>query len=298
MCTHQFDKIAYNFGHSHKTVMNRSNNIFQSINVIENDEESLKMRCSSTQQEDLQNDIHTSRCGNFVRETNRDCTLDSDMLQKQREIRSFEKVLHSDPLFLSKLNASVQNKFPSIFDFMATLQSQPGFDRTEFIEELAHTSNTLYTPRGVKITNTDQIARFVKMENSARATQHEILYRSASKAMFASLTESLTSLDGLIRAPLCATAFIKDCSFEINLKEDKPHVVAECFVNISVPGGACGRLDMTGEIEISRIDVAGVIAEVYFCPGEEVLNVEILHLSPSKKMSDQQVLAFAKSATQ
>jgi hypothetical protein len=278
--------------------MNRSNNNFQSNNEIKNDGESLKMRCSATQQKDLQNDIDTSRCGNFVRETNRDCTLDSDMLQKQSEIRSFEKVLHSDPLFLSELNASVQNKFPSIFEFMATLQSQPGFDRTEFIEELAYTSNTLYTPRGVKITNTDQIVRFVKMENSAQATQHNFFYKAASKAIFASLTESLTSLDGLIRPQLCATASIKDCSFEINLKKDKPHVVAECFVNISVPGGACGRLDMTGELDISRIDVAGVIVEVYFCPREEVLSVEILHLSPSEKMSDQQVLAFAKSATQ
>lgn len=236
-----------------------------------------------------------------VKTTSQNCIPYDDLriLRKEQELRSFQHVLHSDPQFMSELNRSVRKRFPSVFEFMATLQSQPVVNKAELIEEMALSNNTLYTPRGVTITKTDQIGRYITLENSERAKQHNLLYQAANKNMLSLLIDSLTADTGLIRPQLSATAAVKDCSWEINLKKDKqPYVVAECFLNISVPGGLCGRLNLLGEIENSRIDVVGVIAEVYFCPGDEALNVQILHLSPSEKMSDHQVLSFANAVVQ
>ena len=73
------------------------------------------------------------------------------------------------------------------------------------------------------------------------------------------------------------------CSLDISLKSGTPHLVAECFLNVNIP---CSRRN--GKLASRWTAVVGVIAEVFFCPWDETLSVELLHLSPAKEFSERQ----------
>eukprot|EP00980_Cylindrotheca_fusiformis_P011020 scaffold2533_cov137-Cylindrotheca_fusiformis.AAC.8 len=269
------------------------------MNTVE--DESTKLRYSRMGPEDLlqmSSSFDKLQCEQSKRKSSQPKILSQDssgIQKKQNELKRFQNDVHSDPSFLAKLNAKVRNRFPSAHAFMHSLsspsQQQNQYSKAEFLDDLAHSSNTilLLTPRGVKINTTEQIVRYLKLETGDRAQRHEMLYRAASTKMLPLLMESLTSSDGLIRPQLSAVGTIKECSWEINLNENKaPYIVAECFLNISVPAGSTSKSN-------HRIEMVGALAEIFFCPGENVLTVEILHLSPGDPVSDDQLHAFAEA---
>lgn len=216
--------------------------------------------------------------------------LDEEKLEQiQAELRDFQAAMHLSPsAFLAEMNSLIRESLPSFYEFIAILQQQPSFDQTAFLEELGKSKTTLYTPRGVKITETKQVARYFTVESAGRRKPHEMIYKAASSKIFkqTSVIESLTSSNGLIRPNLHAKASLKDCSFEIRLTKGLPELVSECFLNVTIP--------CNSRKSASRWIVVGVIAEVFFCPGDETLSVELLHLSPAKEFSERQMRAVAR----
>ncbi|KAL3939927.1 MAG: hypothetical protein SGBAC_005436 [Bacillariaceae sp.] len=219
-----------------------------------------------------------------------DDDFDQEKLEQiHTELCDFQAAMHLSPTaFLVEMNSLLRESFPSFYEFIAILQQQPSFDKTTFLEEIAKSKTTLYTPRGVKITETKQVARYFTVESAGRRKPHEMIYQAASSKIFeqTSVIESLTSSNGLIRPNLHAKASLKDCSFEIRLTRGLPELVAECFLNVTIP--------CNSRKSASRWTVVGVIAEIFFCPSDETLSVELLHLSPAKLFSDRQMRAVAK----
>ncbi|CAJ1959848.1 unnamed protein product [Cylindrotheca closterium] len=279
--------------------VNTRNSVLQSLTTIEetsndfdhDDEGSTELKLPASMKQHASLSSVSSSSSSSSSSSNDD--LDKKKVQQiQTELRDFQAALRSSPsAFLAEMNSLVLQSFPTFYEFIAILQQQPAFDKTAFLEEIAKTNTTLYTPRGVTITDTKQISRYFTVESAGRRKPHELLYRAATSKIFekTSLLESLTCANGLIRPVLHAKASMKDCSLEISLKNGTPHLVAECFLNVSIP---CSRRN---ENSASRWTVVvGVVAEVFFCPCDETLSVTLLHLSPAKEFSERQMKAIAK----
>eukprot|EP00526_Cylindrotheca_closterium_P014420 CAMPEP_0113613782 /NCGR_PEP_ID=MMETSP0017_2-20120614/6822_1 /TAXON_ID=2856 /ORGANISM="Cylindrotheca closterium" /LENGTH=283 /DNA_ID=CAMNT_0000522917 /DNA_START=129 /DNA_END=980 /DNA_ORIENTATION=- /assembly_acc=CAM_ASM_000147 len=273
--------------------VNTRNNVLQSLATIEetpnefdHDEGSTELKLPALQQKTSSSSATSSSSS-----SSNDGLDQEKILQIQTELRDFQAALHSSPsAFLTEMNSLVRASFPTFYEFIAILQQQPAFDKTGFLQEIAKTKTTLYTPRGVTITDPKQVARYFTVESAGRRKPHELIYQAATSKIFekTSVIESLTCSNGLVRPGLNAKASMKDCSLEISLKNGKPHFVAECFLNVTIP---CSR--RVGK-SASRWTVVGVIAEVFFCPCDETLLVELLHLSPAKAFSERQMRAVAK----
>jgi len=211
--------------------------------------------------------------------------------QIQIELYDFHSALYSKPSsFLAEMNSLVRESFPTFYEFVAILQQLPAFDKKAFLGEIERTKTTLYTPRGVTISDQKQVARYLTVENAGRRKPHELIYKAATSKIFdqTAIIESLTTSGGLIRPELNAKATIKDCAFEISLKDGKPHLVAECFLHVTIP---CGR--RSGK-SASRWTIVCVMVEVYFRPFDETLSVELLHLSPAEQLSERQLRSVAR----
>jgi hypothetical protein len=202
-------------------------------------------------------------------------------LQKREEIRIFERALRS-PNFQSKLNASLQNN-QSAQEFIQYCHAEPSLKELTLGKELHRINYTLITPEGNALSDPDQIKSYMMLDTTSRQ-DYELLFRAANQTIFGDRIVALTSFDGLIRPQLCAGTFVDDCTIEISLEGDKPKIRAECFLNISIPNGADGRLSM-----------AGAIVEIYFCPSTRVLSGAIPFLSLCACLTDQQVNDAAKS---
>jgi hypothetical protein len=208
--------------------------------------------------------------------------LELDLVE---QIRSFENYLRSDS-FVPAINASIQNQLSSAGDMIAYYESRPELKEFTLTKELRRMHYTLYTPTGDKITDPDQIVNY-EMENRGQETSqdHELLWRAANQSLFGDVICCLTSATGLIRPQLACGSFVNDCSVVIDLSHDSPFVHAECYVNVSIPSEDGERLAM-----------AGVVISVYFCPtvGKE-LKAAVLYVSPSPRLTEEQVHGAAKS---
>eukprot|EP00980_Cylindrotheca_fusiformis_P022191 scaffold9079_cov120-Cylindrotheca_fusiformis.AAC.6 len=201
------------------------------------------------------------------------------LFRNQQEIRSFELALRSES-FLALLNASIQTK--SAEDFFVYCKLKPELKNLTVTKELTRMNYTIYTPEGKKLTEPNEIAKFIQTD--AMVDRHEVVYRAANQTIFADMVTSLTTFDGLIRPQLSSGTFISDSSFVIDLASDHPLVRAECLLNVCIPDGHNGKLAM-----------AGAIAEVCFRPSTNELKTEILHLAPCCELTDEEVLNAAKS---
>jgi hypothetical protein len=222
----------------------------------------------------------TSKLQKHSQESKRQKELE---LQKQREIRSFERALHFDMnKFLAKSNVALTYNAPSANEFMEYCQSQPELKEITMEKDLNRMKYTIQTLEGTTLTDPNEIKLYFQNESPEMAREHEMLYRAANQTLFADTILALTSFDGLIRPQLCAGTFVDDCSLNIDLKQKVVH--GELFLNISIPDGINGRLNMTG-----------AIADVYFCPSTNELQRRIHFLCPCQELTEIQVTNAAKA---
>ena len=162
--------------------VNTRNSVSQSLatiaetpNDFDYDEEGsteLKLPASMQQKASLSSVTSSSSSS-----SSSDDGIDQDKLQNiQTGLRDFQAALHSSPsAFLAEMNSVVRQSFPTFYEFIAILQQQPAFDKTAFLGEIAKTNTTLYTPRGVTITDPQQVARYFSGESAGRRKPHELI---------------------------------------------------------------------------------------------------------------------------
>jgi hypothetical protein len=202
----------------------------------------------------------------------------------REEIRSFEEALRSES-FMKEVDTSIQNQLSSA-DLINYYRSRPELKEYTIEKELHRMKYTLYTHDGKKITEADQIANYAKeMQGNSISETHELLWRAANQSIFGDLITSLTSEAGMVRPQIGTATFVDDCSIVIDLGRDKPNLRAECFLNLSIPGA-----------EGKRLSMGGVLVAVYFCPDLDLLKAKVLHVSPSPRLSEDQVSGTAESS--
>lgn len=200
------------------------------------------------------------------------------------EIRSFEEALRSES-FMKEVDTSIQNQLSSA-DLIDYYRSRPELKEYTIEKELHRMKYTLYTHDGKKITDADQIANYAKeTQGNSISETHELLWRAANQSIFGDLITSLTSEAGMVRPQIGTATFVDDCSIVIDLGRDKPNLGAECFLNLSIPGA-----------EGERLSMGGVLVAVYFCPDLHLLKAKVLHVSPSPRLSEDQVSGAAESS--
>ncbi|CAJ1959856.1 unnamed protein product [Cylindrotheca closterium] len=207
-------------------------------------------------------------------------------LQKRKEIRSLEYSLRSSGAerFLQRLNGATQSL--SAEEFLKYCEGQPELKELTLKKELTRMQYTLYTPDGIKLTDSKEIASYIENESSELSQQHELLYRASNQTIFADIIVALTSFNGLIRPQLSAGTFVNDSSLILDLSSSQPHVRGECFLNVSIPDG-----------HNSQLSLAGALIEVCLCPARNEFQAKVLYLSPcgEEPLAEQQVKDAAKS---
>jgi hypothetical protein len=203
----------------------------------------------------------------------------------REEIRSYEKALRSES-FLKEVDSSIQNQMSSADDLIDYYRSRPELKEYTLEKELHRMKYTLYTHDGKKITEADQIATYAKeTQGNSIPESYELLWRAANQSIFGDLITSLTSEAGMVRPQIGTATFVNDCSIVIDLGRDKPNLRAECFLNLSIPGA-----------EGERLSMGGVLVAVYFCPDLHLFKAKVLHVSPSPRLSEDQVNGAAESS--
>ena len=142
----------------------------------------------------------------------------------------------------------------------------------------------LFTNQGQKLTEPEEILNYAMAHPDQ---QHDILWRAANQSIFGDVITSLTCDTGLVRPQLSTASFVDDVSVTIDLGRDAPHITAECFVNVSIPGW-----------EGERLQLAGVLVGVYFCPVASKMEARVLHISASPPLTDAQLQGAAINLSQ
>jgi hypothetical protein len=202
---------------------------------------------------------------------------------KIQEIREFEATL-ADPAFISELNELIQSKLTSCPDLVTYYQERPELKEFTLTKELPRMKYTLFTAQGQKLTEPKDIAEYAR--TAPTDERHDIIWRAANQSIFGDVISTLTCDAGLIRPHFQTASFVDDVSVTLDLGRDTPHITAECFVNVTIPG-----------YEGERLQLAGALVGVYFCPATSKMEARVLHISPTSVLTNEQLEGAADNLT-
>jgi len=197
----------------------------------------------------------------------------------RRQIRDYEQALRSDSA-VPDANATIVRSLPSADELSEYYQSRPDMKDLTLEKDLCRMQYTLYTREGQRLTSPEEILSYAE----AHPHEDEILWRAANQSLFGDVMCLLTSESGIVRPQLSGATFADDCSIAIDLASDKPHLRGECFMNLCIPSEDGERLSM-----------AGVLVSIYFCPAEKVARAQVLHVSPGRLLTEEEVNGAARS---
>jgi hypothetical protein len=233
-------------------------------------------------------------------------------------IRDFETTLR-DPLFLHKLNTEIiPDKLSSCQEMIQYYQQRPELYDYTLTKELSRMNYTVFTEGGQKLTHEAAIREYAAKQQQQQRQQQEqqtshpdydhggpdILWKAANQSLFGDVITSLTreNNDGLIRPLFHTASLVNDISMTIDFGRDAPHITAECYLQVIVPGGGGGyhhdddeREESNKEAEVEKLVLAGALLAVYFCPVKHRMEATILHISPAPLLTDDHVERVATS---
>jgi hypothetical protein len=195
---------------------------------------------------------------------------------KVQEIRDFEATL-ADPAFITELNSLIQSNLTSCPDLVAYYQERPELKEFTLTKELPRMKYTLFTVQGQKLTTPEEILEYARAHPDDHH-QYDILWRAANQSIFGDVISTLTCDTGLVRPQFNTASFVDDVSVTLDLGRDNPHITAECFVNVTIPG-----------FEGERLGLAGALVGVYFCPASSKMEARVIHISPIGAVTDEEL---------
>lgn len=196
---------------------------------------------------------------------------------KMQEIRDFQETL-ADPSLVPELNLLIQSTLTSCPDLVDYYQNRPELKEYTLTKELPRMKYTVFTDKGQKLTEPEEILEYAR----SHSDQHDILWRAANQSIFGDVISTLTCDAGLVRPHFSTASFVDDITVTLDLGRDTPHLTAECFVNVTIPG-----------YEGERLQLAGVLVGVYFCPTTSKMEARVLHISPSRALTDEELVGAA-----
>ena len=182
---------------------------------------------------------------------------------------------------------------------------------------------TVFTEGGQKLTHEATIREYAAKQQQQQRRQEkqtsqpdydhgdlDLLWKAENQSLFGDVITSLTreNNDGLIRPLFHTASLVNDISMTIDFGRDAPHITAECYVQVIVPGGGGGyhhhhddddddERESNKEEEVEKLVLAGALLAVYFCPVKHRMEATILHISPAPLLTDDQVERVATSLT-
>ena len=242
-------------------------------------------------------------------------------------IRDFERTLR-DPLFLHRLNEEmIPEKLSSCQEMIQYYKQRPELYTYTLTKELSRMNYTVVTEGGQRLTDEVTIREYAAMQRQSQPPEEEeasppindalslLLWKAANQSLFGDIITSLTreTNDGLIRPLFHTATLVNDISMTIDFGRDHPHITAECYLQVILPGGGGGGCHQDHETEAHRevasgrphkeeeekeeekLVVAGALLGVYFCPARDRMEARIVHISPAPLLSDDQVQRVATS---
>jgi hypothetical protein len=205
----------------------------------------------------------------------------------QEQIRRYESDVRSS-VFVSEMNKMVDASIPSSEELKAYYLSRPELTEYTIQKELHRMAYTVFTHEGKKLTVPADIEAYQATEyfrsQDGTTDNNEILWRSANQSLLGDIIVALTPRMGLIRPHLEAATFVNDLTMVLDFATDDTYASAECFLNLSIPGS-----------EGERLSLAGVLVQVYFCPGNQKFRARISHVFPSATLCAAQVNGAARA---
>ncbi len=198
------------------------------------------------------------------------------------DIRAYEETL-ADHSFVAELNVLIQSKLTSCADLVEYYDQRPELREYTLTKEITRMKYILFTDKGQKLEEPEEIVDYA----NAHPDQHDILWRAANQSIFGDVITSLTCEIGLVRPQMNTATFVDDISVTIDMGRDAPHITAECFVNVTIPSW-----------EGERLQLAGVLVSVFFCPMTSKIEARVLHISPSRALTDEELESAADNLSE
>jgi hypothetical protein len=218
-----------------------------------------------------------------------------------RAIRNFESSLQ-DPQFMNTLNEEIiPAKLSSCQEMIQYYRSRPELYDYTLTKELSRMKYTVFTEGGQKLTDISAILEYAaaqqqEQQQSQVSSDNDLLWRAANQSIFGDVITSLTCDQGLLRPLFHTASSVNDLTLTIDFGRDAPHITAECFAHVILPGTYDeSKANDANDQSQEKLELAGALIGVYFCPKKNRMEAKILHISPAPSLTNDQVKGIAET---